>query len=78
MAREPILRKKKERYTTYFFPAHVAALKKIAAVSNKNFSQVVAESLDTYLREVGAIDKQETIPARKEDVKRTLESLEGH
>jgi|GEM_PF-6693129 len=68
----------KQRYTTYFFPRHFAALEKIAEASSKSVTQVLSEALDTYLEEVGAIkdDERETIAARKEDIRKALEKAE--
>ena len=68
MTKRPV----KKQYTTYMFPSHFAALQKIAQSSGKSMTQVLTEALDTYLAEVGALDTQETLPPRKEDVKEKL------
>lgn len=62
----------KKRYTTYLFPRHLAALEEIAALSKKTVTQVLSESLDTYLHEVGAIDSPETTSPSKEVVQDTI------
>ena len=66
-------RKKKERVTTYFFPNHFSALREIADASGKSVANVLAEALDTYLEEVGAIDTPQTVRPRPEDVREHLE-----
>ena len=58
-------REVKKKYTTYLFSSHLSALEKIARISNKSITQVISEALDTYLLEVGALDKQKTIPPTK-------------
>jgi hypothetical protein len=67
-----VTKSEKKRYTTYLFPSHLAAIEKIARVSNKSAAQVITEALDTYLTEVGALDKPATVPPSKGDIAQRL------
>jgi len=62
----------KVRYTTYLFPRHLAALEEIAELSHKTVTQVLSESLDTYLVEVGALDQPVTMGPAKSAVQKRL------
>ena len=66
-------RTKKERYTTYFFPSHLAGLKRVAEISHRSLPQVLAEAVDSYLVEVGALEKRETLPVSPQDIKKRIQ-----
>lgn len=70
-------KEKKQRLTTYLFPKHIEAMRQIASMSGKTMTTVLAEALDSYLSEVGAIDETETLGPQKEKVKERLQKQRG-
>jgi hypothetical protein len=58
LTEQEIARQNMDGFTNCFFPAHIAAMKKVAMVSNRNLSDLISEAIKQYLVDKAMTDQE--------------------